>query len=76
MQQQITWAPILLFLSVLAAFALIEHLRTRTKRKSYRSGFRRMESPRARARKRAQHGSGHQGFARAQPRGSHGGFAR
>lgn len=52
--QDISWAPVLLFLSILAGYALIEHRRTRTRRKSYRSDFRRMQSPYARPRHRSQ----------------------
>jgi hypothetical protein len=65
MAPEITWAPVLLFLSALAAFALISHIQTRGRKVKHRSDFRRMESPAARARRRA---------AQRQPAG--GGFVR
>ena len=52
--QQITWVPVLLFLSILAALAFFEHLRSRDRRRSSRAGFQRMQSPYARSRHRSQ----------------------
>jgi hypothetical protein len=74
--QEIMWAPVLLFLSILTGFALIEHLRTRTKKKGYRSSFRRMQSPYARARHRSQPATPRAAFTRPHHAGSRRGFAR
>ncbi|KRB85740.1 hypothetical protein ASE00_02905 [Sphingomonas sp. Root710] len=53
METEIQWAPLLLFLSALTAFAAIAYLRRRRPAGKQR-GFRNMQSPAARARKRAQ----------------------
>jgi len=53
METEIQWAPLLLFLSALAAFALVAYLRRPKSSRKHR-GFRNMQSPASRARKRAQ----------------------
>lgn len=53
MQNGIMWGPLLIFIVVVGAYMLIDHMRSRPARTSSRSDFRRMESPAARARRRA-----------------------
>lgn len=55
--QQITWLPVVIFVGVLAVYALVDHLRTHGRKRSSRTGFRRMQSPYARPRNRSAHPS-------------------
>ena len=74
--QQISWVPVLLFLSILAAYALVEHFRTRDRRQSSRTGFRRMESPYARPRDRSQAPAARAAFTQPHHAGVRRGFKR
>lgn len=50
--QAIVWAPVLIFMTLLVGFAVVEHLRTRERKRNSRADFRRMQSPYARPRHR------------------------
>ena len=64
MQQHITWAPVLIFSLMLVGLALFEHFRTRPRKKSRRSNFRRLQSPFARSRRRNAPATARAAFAR------------
>ena len=74
--QDISWAPMLLFLAAIFGFALIEHLRTRPAKKAYRSDFRRMRSPAERVRRRSQPSTARAAFVRPYHAEARRGFIR
>jgi hypothetical protein len=74
--QQITWVPVILFLSILAAFAFIDHLRSRDRRRSARARFQRMQSPYARPRHRSQKPSARAAFTQPYHAAARRGFTR
>ncbi len=74
--QEITWLPVLLSMSAIAGFAMIEHLRLRERKRNARSGFRRMQSPYARPRHRSQVPAARAAFTQPYHADSRKGFSR
>lgn len=74
--QEISWVPMLMFLAAIFGFALIEHLRTRPAKKTYRADFRRMRSPAERVRRRSQPSTAGAAFARPYHTEARRGFTR
>jgi hypothetical protein len=74
--QDISWAPMVLFVAAIFGCALVEHLRTRDRKRASRGGFRRMQSPYARPRHRTEGSTARAAFARPYHADVRRGFAR